>query len=195
MLTVPEEEVNSTRAIGLKWMVNHGISENLREAIKFINKEDIRVVVLVRDNVLRQAISYYSLMHQNGISSHTDKAHMKKYLKKTGKPEISAEYFQEYFRRHRDEREVLMKVASGVENAMIVHYEDFCESKEEYLQRIQEFIGVEPKTEEILASVDMVQTRIGPVKDYVADWSNVRKELMATPWGHLVEEWEKDIVR
>eukprot|EP00469_Lotharella_globosa_P018291 CAMPEP_0167810946 /NCGR_PEP_ID=MMETSP0112_2-20121227/379_1 /TAXON_ID=91324 /ORGANISM="Lotharella globosa, Strain CCCM811" /LENGTH=269 /DNA_ID=CAMNT_0007709571 /DNA_START=149 /DNA_END=958 /DNA_ORIENTATION=- len=106
--------------VGFKWMLQQGLEENLDDAITEMNHQDVHLIVLVRTNLLRQAVSLYCIKNDLG-SAHLRGNHSKKL---DGPTDVPVSFFLNYFARRRERSEpTWARLKNDVKHVLYITYE------------------------------------------------------------------------
>jgi len=181
------------QSIGFKWMVNQGIDADFDQVVSYLNKNRIKGIILERKNALRQAISYYHL--EESIKHHSkehifdkSKEARENYFENESLPEIKPEYFFDYFERHAIETAVLHRLRSELNDVLYVNYEDFSEHPTRQLEQVEKFIGASINV--TVLDLGLQKIHSGSVGSLLRNWPTVKKTLLESEWGNLVQEWD-----
>eukprot|EP00472_Partenskyella_glossopodia_P003813 CAMPEP_0197524938 /NCGR_PEP_ID=MMETSP1318-20131121/10412_1 /TAXON_ID=552666 /ORGANISM="Partenskyella glossopodia, Strain RCC365" /LENGTH=279 /DNA_ID=CAMNT_0043078039 /DNA_START=237 /DNA_END=1076 /DNA_ORIENTATION=- len=168
-------------AVGFKWMMNQCLVDVVPEAIDYFKKEDFRVIILDRENYLRQAISVEALKQAPG-SAHESSATTER-----PKVDIDADTFLRFFEVRSNTEANYKLIESKVNNTMRISYSQLMENPASTVHDVFTFLDLEQTP---VKTDDFVKTHVGAVGDYVKDWEKVRAQLMKTEWADKVKEWE-----
>lgn len=168
-------------AVGFKWMMDQGLGDVVPQAIDYFNKEDFRVIILDRENYLRQAISVYGLKQAPG-SGHEATA-------TTDRPkiDIGAAVFLHYFKKRAKTESNYKLIESKVNNTMYIRYSQLMDNPAGTVADVFKFLDLDQVP---VDTRSFEKTHKGAVGDYVKDWDKVKAQLMKTEWADKVEEWE-----
>eukprot|EP00465_Bigelowiella_longifila_P007464 CAMPEP_0185257840 /NCGR_PEP_ID=MMETSP1359-20130426/6850_1 /TAXON_ID=552665 /ORGANISM="Bigelowiella longifila, Strain CCMP242" /LENGTH=358 /DNA_ID=CAMNT_0027843095 /DNA_START=140 /DNA_END=1216 /DNA_ORIENTATION=- len=178
------------QATGFKWMLNQGILGNVEETIQHLNNRNVRVIVLLRKNAIRRAVSSW---HQNCGKSEKYNVMDKSTMKDTGPAEISPQFLAREVSKWAGKALVLRRIHKMAKNSLFLVYEDLAENPSRYLKAIQRFIGVDDEASEMSLGVYQ-KLHQGEIRELVADWERKRKALEAnTPLADIVKLMDDDL--
>eukprot|EP00472_Partenskyella_glossopodia_P011229 CAMPEP_0197519332 /NCGR_PEP_ID=MMETSP1318-20131121/4590_1 /TAXON_ID=552666 /ORGANISM="Partenskyella glossopodia, Strain RCC365" /LENGTH=296 /DNA_ID=CAMNT_0043070241 /DNA_START=240 /DNA_END=1131 /DNA_ORIENTATION=- len=179
------------KAVGFKWMMNQGLDELVDEAIEYLNENNYKVIILDRQNLLRQCISTIQLDETH--IAHIKTGHEKDLSSKEAyqKLNITANDFSNFFEDYVRYRKLYDEIEANIKPGFItrVTYSELSSDPVSVVKRLHSFFGLDPVE---IETGDMVKIHVGPVSDYVEDWENVRAELLKTKYADAVEHWEED---
>lgn len=163
----------------------------IHEAIEYFNKNNYKVVILDRQNLLRQCISLVQL--NTGGIAHIIAGHEKDGSAKEAREKlnITANDFSMCFEEHVRCRNWYDEIEANIQPGFVtrVTYSELSNDPVSVVKRLHSFFGLDSVEIEI---GDMVKTHVGPVSDFVEDWENVRAELLKTKYADAVKHWEED---
>jgi len=172
------------QATGFKWMLNQGILGNVEETIQHLNNRNVRVIVLLRKNAIRRAISSW---HQNCGKNEKYNVKDKSTMKETGPSEISPQFLAREVSKWAGKALILRRIHKMAKNSLFLAYEDLAEDPSRYLEAIQNFIGVDDQASKMSLGVYQ-KLHQGAIGELVADWEGTRKALETnTPLADLVK--------
>lgn len=132
------------KSVGLKWMLNQGLTEYRHNLLTYVKKHTLRVLFLWRKNLLRQLISNLALKstHVAHPTSRKDIRQVRKFKPKVPTKTIIAQFDEILIQRN--DVENWWAANYGEANVWTVSYEDILADQEAALRKIAMFIGVPP---------------------------------------------------
>jgi len=184
-----QQPCKEMKAVGFKWQMNQGLQANSDAVIERLNADNIRLIILARTNLLRQAVSEYAMSsHVGPIHSHETEEQQTS----ASAVDVPVDFFLSYLRRHEDWHKGLKKLGDNVNNSIFIEYEALSSNKHAYLGEIQAFLDLNPETDKILAEDTLQKIHAGRMEDLVTNWNAKRKHLMKSEFGDRIEAWEQE---
>lgn len=140
-------------------------------------RDDIRVIVLRRENVVRQALStlYRNCWIENGVESIP-----LMYTPLQNKTTVNIANFHRIIALYADLNEKIDEAASAFTQKINVTYEDITERKEETMRALTSFLGVSPEWALHSATDKVTPTELD---EWIENSNEVRTSLQSTQWA------------
>mmetsp|Transcript_2694 Transcript_2694/g.4964 ORF Transcript_2694/g.4964 Transcript_2694/m.4964 type:complete len:308 (-) Transcript_2694:301-1224(-) len=180
------------KAVGFKWMMNQGLDNKVDEAIDYFNENNFKVVILDRQNLLRQCISGFQLRatgEAHIMAGHENDENTEETFHQ--KLNITARNFRTYFKNRVRYHQWYDKIEAEINPGFVtrVTYSELSDDPVSVVKRLHKFFGLDSVE---IETGGLVKSHVGPVSDFVEDWENVRAELLKTEYADAVKHWEDD---
>ncbi|KAJ8763331.1 hypothetical protein K2173_002214 [Erythroxylum novogranatense] len=169
-----------TAAVGLKWMLNQGVTQYHEEIVEYFKTRGVLAIFLFRRNLLRRMISVLANSYdrdaklQNGThKSHVHSPHEAEILARY-KPSINARLLIPNLKQVEDMTAKALEYFKSTRH-IIVYYEDMVKNHTKLLD-VQEFLKV-PRRE---IRSRQVKIHKGPISNQIENWDEVQKALKGT---------------
>ncbi|XP_073123972.1 uncharacterized protein [Henckelia pumila] len=177
-----------TAAVGLKWMLNQGLTQHHEEIVNYFNAKGVSAIFLFRRNLLRRMISVLANSydqnakplngtHKSHVHSHEEAEILAKY-----KPTVDTTTLIPSLKQLED---LVTKSLEYFKNTrhIILYYEDILK-KRKILADVQDFLRV-PQME--LRS-RQVKIHKGSLSSQVENWEDVKKTLQGTSYEKFLDQ-------
>mmetsp|Transcript_21613 Transcript_21613/g.35483 ORF Transcript_21613/g.35483 Transcript_21613/m.35483 type:complete len:258 (-) Transcript_21613:202-975(-) len=174
------------KAVGFKWHLFQ-MPKHLDQVMNYLNKNDVKVIVLHRENYLRQAISAYfkNVVRTKYNFRDTEKA------PKMIAQDISVEFFEKYLKLYKAEAKVLENVAATAKYSHFVVYEEIVKHPLKHLKAIEMFFGVDEHVDEVLSDTNGFQKlHQGPIESMVTNWQQKKEILLKGEFKDSILKWD-----
>ncbi|KAJ0981529.1 hypothetical protein J5N97_009784 [Dioscorea zingiberensis] len=175
-----------TAAVGLKWMLNQGLTMHHKEIVEYFNRRGVSVIVLFRRNLLRRLVSILANSHDRDAKqlNGTHKAHVHSKdeadVLARYKPSINAtELIPSLNHMDRGSADALEYFKST--RHMLLYYEDLI-SNHTKLMDVQEFLKLPQRK---LASRH-VKIHTKPLAEQVENWDTIYNTLKGTQYERFL---------
>eukprot|EP00466_Bigelowiella_natans_P003840 jgi/Bigna1/60681/fgenesh1_kg.14_\ len=185
MFEKPADE--NIKATGFKSLLGQGSEAD--KAVDYFNKNNVRVIVLLRENALRRAISSW---HQNCGSDELYNVKNEDDLKKMGgAADVPATFIAAQMRKFNSLKKQLLSIHARVNNSLLLKYEELAAAPNMFLDTIQDFVGVDRMTDQMSVGL-FKKLHEGPIGELVSDWDTKKKQIRAnTIYGDMIDELEQ----
>ncbi|GAB2267371.1 hypothetical protein Dimus_002356 [Dionaea muscipula] len=169
-------------AVGLKWMLNQGVTVHHKEIVEYFNKRGVHAIFLFRRNLLRRMVSMLANSYDKGarILNGTHKSHVHSPFEAEilagYKPTINITTLKTTLRNDEDKITRALEYFKTTRH-ILLYYEDVVKNRTK-LRDVQEFLRLPYRN----LTSQQVKIHTAPLTRQIANWDDVEKQLKGTPY-------------